>query len=99
MKKRKRLALLAHAVIILSLSQITFFILNILNPLMGFMSSRYSLIVMGAYYILSLLLGICCVALCRRQARPSRRSRETGDDVPEPADEPGENDIHSDMAD
>ena len=75
MKNRKRFALLSHAVIIFALVHITFLILDIFNPMMGFLSSRYSRVVFILFLLSALTLGIWCVVLCRRSARSARKRR------------------------
>ena len=87
MNKKQRIALLSHAVIILSLSLITFFILDIYNPMMGFLSSRYSRVILCLYFVLSLALGIVSAAKSRRSARRSARKVPPPEATPDvPAD-------------
>ena len=78
MKKRKRITLLSHAVIVLALSLITFFILDIYNPMMGFLSSRYSRVVFCLFCALGLALAVVDVVLCRKADRQalSRAARQ-----------------------
>ncbi|MBR5707845.1 MAG: hypothetical protein IKX41_00480 [Oscillospiraceae bacterium] len=55
---KKFIRILAHAVFILSLTSITFMILNVYNPLMGFTSSDYSRAIFLSLYVLAAILAV-----------------------------------------
>ena len=81
MKKPKKISLLCHAVIVLSLSLTTLFILDIYNPLLGFMESTYSRVLLCALFVLSFALAVKTDLSLRRsvsdsegpEAEPSRQ--------------------------
>ncbi len=66
MKQTKKTALLAHGVIVFALSLLVLIILDIYNPMLGFLSSAYSRGVMCVLITLSLWLGISAAAAGRR---------------------------------
>ena len=66
MKHRKSTALLSHGVIVFALSLLVLIILDIYNPMLGFLSSPYSRGVMGVLIVLSLTLGIISAVRDRR---------------------------------
>lgn len=55
---KKFIRLLAHAVLILSMSSITLMILNVYNPLMGFTTSDYSKALFLTLYVLAGTLAV-----------------------------------------
>ena len=71
---KKPVRILAHVVFVLSVTSIVLFILNLYNPMMGFMSSDYSLAVFLALYILSAVLAV--LVFCRAGRKKSRRCDE-----------------------
>ncbi len=64
MKQRLK-TVLANAVIVLAVTGLVFFILDIYNPLMGFMTSVYSRVLLCALFVLAPALGI--VALSEKE--------------------------------
>ena len=71
---KKPVRILAHAVFVLSATSIVLFILNLYNPMMGFMSSDYSLVIFLALYILSAVLA--ALVFTRRGKKKLRSDRE-----------------------
>ena len=71
---KKPVRILAHAVFVLSATSIVLFILNLYNPMMGFMSSDYSLAIFLALYILSAVLA--ALVFTRRGKKKLRSDRE-----------------------
>ena len=69
MNKRRALALLCHTVIVLALTNATFYILDIYNPLMGFLTTTYSKVMLCALYAASAALGILTAARLRQRRR------------------------------
>ena len=65
---------LAHLVLIFALASITFLILNVYNPLMGFTSSDYSSAVFLIEYILAALLAV--LVFSRAGGKKKSRERE-----------------------
>ena len=55
---KKIIRILAHAVLTLSLASITFMILNVYNPLMGFTTSDYSKALFLTLYVLAAVLAV-----------------------------------------
>lgn len=78
------LRLLAHLVFILSLTSITFVILNIYNPLMGFVSSGYSKAIFLALCALAALLAVLLAARAfgrmRAKKSPAQESAQENTD-------------------
>lgn len=66
MNRHTKAPLLAHAVIVLVLSLATLFILDMYNPLLGFMSSTYTRILLCTLLVLSLILAVKFAGLVRR---------------------------------
>jgi len=66
MRRRNTLRLLAHAVIVLSVSLLVLFILDIYNPMLGFLDSPYSRTVLCVLLILAAALGVVIAAGDRR---------------------------------
>lgn len=75
---KKTVRILAHAVFVLSVTSIVLFILNIYNPMMGFMSSDYSLGIFLALYTLSALLAVLVFA--RREKQRPHAAKEKLDE-------------------
>ena len=73
--------ILAHAVFILSLSSITFLILNVYNPLMGFTASEYSRAVFLALAVLAAILAV--LLLARAGVRKKEREQKSPEDAAE----------------
>ena len=73
---KKPVRILAHAVFVLSATSIVLFILNLYNPMMGFMSSDYSLAIFLALYILSAVLA--ALVFTRRGKKKLHSDREKG---------------------
>lgn len=71
---KKTVRILAHVVFVLSATSIVLFILNLYNPMMGFMSSDYSLMIFLALDILSALLAV--LVFTRAGRKKSRRGSE-----------------------
>ena len=67
MNKRRALAILCHAVIVLAVTNATFYILDIYNPMMGFLTTTYSKTMLIALYASSAALGIACATRLRRR--------------------------------
>ena len=55
---KKPVRILAHVVFVLSVTSIVLFILNLYNPMMGFLSSDYSLAILLGLDVLSALLAV-----------------------------------------
>ena len=64
-------ALLCHAVIVLAAAAGTLAVLDIYNPMMGFLAAPYSKVVLLALCVLAIVLGIV-------SARRDRRERAAG---------------------
>ncbi len=69
MNKRRLLAFLCHAVIVLAVTNATFYILDIYNPMMGFLTTAYSKTILIALYAASAALGVVGVVRLRRRRR------------------------------
>ena len=67
------LALLCHAVIVLSAAAGTLAVLDIYNPLMGFLSGPYSKTVLLAAFVLAIVLGIASARRDRRECASGSR--------------------------
>ena len=71
---KKPVRILAHVVLVLAITSIVFFILNLYNPMMGFLSSDYSLAILLLLDILSALLAV--LVFTRTGKKKSRRDGE-----------------------
>ena len=78
---KRFIRLLAHLVFILSLCALTFMILNIYNPMMGFTSSDYSKAIFWALYVLAALLAV--LVFSRTGGKKKKREQEPPQDQAE----------------
>ncbi len=90
MKKPSRAyALLCHAVIVLAGASGVLAVLDLYNPMMGFLAALYSRAVLLSFCVLALVLGIVSA---RRDRRSAREPAEPGEEDTTVQDQEEQND-------
>ena len=69
----RMIKVLPHIVIILSIMFITFWILDIYNPMMNFLNSKISNWLLLIFFICSLILSMLTIALDRSRSKGSEK--------------------------